>query len=494
MDCNKVNSNNIVEYVKKNIKYMDCVDLSIIDEETMFELFSVNLNVYSYFKAFLTPLQLEKLVKQFPFLIEHIYMPNKDLIKKAVKSDPNVLSVLFDNKFIKLSDDDIYELIKHDVSLLKFIPKKAQNIDLIKKICMINVDAYKYSNYYIEEIEDYIVENYPEKFELLKVIKEEYYTKLVYYEHSFFFNIMDKNLIDEIDYEKLFGKFPNVLRYIYDKIDDKYWIHAIKNDVTLLEVLPYNEKIIKEVLKYNGFAIKYLKNKTINDVLNAIKNNVLVLDYIDKKRNSLIDFAYKLDSIAIKYKNVYEMSFDELMDAIERNYEAIKYIPDDLQTEDMQMMVIEQSNGTIISYIKPKNENVVKYLLNFVPAYILSVANPTKDMYLIAFSKQPSLILKYNDFENFFDEEILKSVLFHDPMLIQYFSDPTKEMMLIAVENNPLALKYLTYQDYDIIYTALMKDPNVIKYVDRSKLTDDIIEMLYEKFPEYFDFEINKIN
>jgi translation elongation factor EF-1beta len=480
MNCAEVNLDNIVEYVKKNIKYLKCVDINEITEDIMFELFSVNLNVYSFLKPIITPKQLEKLIEKYPFLIEQIYMPNIDLIKKAVKSDPNVLSVVFNNKLIKITDDNIYNLVKNDVSLLKFVPKKYQTENLIKKLCEIDIEAYKYTNLYIEEIEEKIVNEYPEHYKLIKIMKTEYYPKLVYVNQSFFFNIIDNNLINEIDYKKLFERFPNLLKYIYDKIDRKYWVYAIIKDISLLEKVPYDESIIKEVIKYNGYAIKYLKVKTTNDIINAINNNVLALDYVQNKRKSFIDYAYKLNSIAIKYKNVYEMKKEELLDAVKRNYEAIKYIPNDLQTSDMQIIAIEGSKGNIISYLKPIDNSVIKYLLGYIPSYILSVENPTDDMYLIAFSKQPSLILQYDDFENKFSVDILKAVLFSDPSLIQYYKNPTKEMMLIAVENNPETLKYLDYQDYDILYTALSKDPSVIKYADKDKLTDDLIEMVYK--------------
>ena len=494
MDCSKVTIDNISEYVVKNIRYLSCIDLDKINKELMFKLFEINLNVYSYFKPYLTAKQLEELIEKFPFLIEKVYMPNFSLIKKAVKSEPNVLSVVFDNKYIKLTDDELFDLLKSDVRLLKFVPKKFQNENLVKRLCHIDIEAYKYSNYYIEEIEDYIVENYPDKYYLLKKMKDEYYIKLVYYNQSFFFNLLDKNLIDELDYEKLFERFPRTLRYIYNKIDKKYWIYAIKNDLSLLNFVPYDEKLIRKILKYNGKVIKYLKNKTVEDIIMAIDSNVLSLDYIEKKRKVYIDYAYKIDSIAIKYKNIREMSEDELFNAVKRNYNAIKYIPKDLQNEKMQIEAILDSNGEIINYITPVNNNVVMYILKFVPTYILSIKNPTTEMFLLAFSEQPSLILQYNDFENVFDTEILKTVIFNDPSLIQYFNDPTKELMLIAVSQDPFVLKYLNYQDYDIVKTALSVNPKAIKYVDKSLLTEDLIKMVYQLDPDVFKFIENDID
>ena len=173
---------------------------------------------------------------------------------------------------------------------------------------------------------------------------------------------------------------------------------------------------------------KYYKKKDLRTIKAALKLNVRALDYLEFPRQFLIDYAFKADGYALKYLR--DPTYDECLDAVKRNWMAIEFVPPEWKTKEIQLFALSGGGTDAIPNLgSPAHDDVVMQLLNLEPSYIFKVENPTSQMYQTAFKSEGSLILFYPNWNSFFGFDEISAALSQDGTILQHVTSKTKRLM-----------------------------------------------------------------
>ena len=142
------------------------------------------------------------------------------------------------------------------------------------------------------------------------------------------------------------------------------------------------------------------------------------MDYIPHPRQFLIDYAFAQDGLALKY--ITNPTYEQCLDAVKRNIEAIKYVPEIFKNNEIQLIALI-GGPEIIPYIgKPADNEVILQILRIDPSYIFKIEDPTEEMYKNAFAAAGRLIMFYPDWNEKFNADIIATAFNHDGTIFEF--------------------------------------------------------------------------
>lgn len=146
-------------------------------------------------------------------------------------------------------------------------------------------------------------------------------------------------------------------------------------------------------------------------------------------------------------------------------------LDEDEKTEDICMLAIKM-NSTNIKYV-PKKIKSNEFILSMIEKRwhtIMSIDNPTEEMYLLAISKYPWAIFYVSDkTEKMMIAAKKAHGLYKNTNMPQYYN-----AVLEYVKENGYSIQYVKkeFRTYELCKAALQKSPGAIKYIRKSLLEE----------------------
>jgi hypothetical protein len=491
-----------LNYYKKNPSHITA-DLA---EDLLLELIDTNASWFEYIKdnhtlelataayqkdpstfkyinrEILTPQFLEEVIENNPMMIQYVYMPSSELIKRALLKDLNVL------QYLRRIPEEIYLwLLPQNGLVLEHIQAGEQTEEMVRLAIHENYEAYKYSHIKTLEFDQYIISKDPSRMDLVSEYHPELIEAIIEYNPRYISKFFDmpeiitdeiKRRAIELDYQ-VYRLLPESM------IDMSLMKFAVEQELSLLDYMPYSQELIDHAINVNGLALQYVKKKDLRTIRRAIDNNVLALDFVEYPRQFLIDYAFKVDGYALKY--IENPTAEQMLDAVQRNGFAIEWIAPEDQTKAIQMYALAGAGTKAIPFIpNPADDEVTLQMIRLEPAYIFRIDEPTDAMYTTAFQTTGQLILFYPDWEDKFDDTIVASALTQDGTILEKVRDVTKTLVMAALDSFPSALQWVKYQDLEMAYKAVEADPRTLFFVDKNIMDEDLLNLALELDPEYF--------
>lgn len=423
---------------------------------------------------------LERVVSEYPVMVQHIYSPSPDIMKLALSRDLNVLPYI--EKYL---DEDMYEwLLAQNGLILEFIPAGKQTENMVMIALNENVISYQYAHIKTEATDTRLIELDPTKTAWLGKYWSSLATQLVAYNPKFitrFYNvpeiITDEIMKLAIDGEPmLYRTFPNPSLEV-----TKYAIDAY---VDILEYIPYDQEIIDYAISVNGLALKYVKKKDLKTIKDAIAQNVHALSYVEYPRDFLIDYAFSLDGTALRF--VVNPNYTQCLDAVKRNPLAIEFVPDELMTKELQLYALMGGVKIVPLITNPVDDEVILQILRTEPSYIFKIDEPTTEMFITAFGSEGRLILFYHRWNIIFNDDIITAALGHDGSILEFVKDKTKSFAMVAIDQFPPAIQWMEHQDIEMARLAINGDPRTLYFVNKDVLDEELLDLAIELDPDYF--------
>ena len=491
-----------LNYYKKNPTHIT----ADLDEDLLMELIDINASWFEYVKdnhtlelakkaynrdpstfkyinkTILTPQFLEEVIDANPMLIQYVYMPSYELIKRALLNDLNVL------QYLRKIPSDIYEwLLPQNGLVLEHIQAGEQTEELVRLAIHENIEAYKYAHIKNLEFDEYVISQDPKRIDLISGYHPELIGAIIEYNPRYISKFFDTpEIITEELKRRAIELDPQVFRILpKEMVDMDLMKFVVGIELDLMEFMPYSQELISYALGINGLALKYLKKKDLRSIRQAVYNDVRALDYIEYPRNFLIDYAFKLDGYALKYLT--DPSNDVIVDAVKRNGFALEFVPTEKQTKEIQMFALAGAGAKVIPYIKnPADDEVVLEMLRLEPAYIFKIPEPTKKMYQTAFGTTGQLMLFFPNWEDLFSDDIVSVALTQDGTILQQVRDMTKTLVMAALDSFPSAIQWVKYQDLDMAKKAVQADPKTLFFINRDIMDEELLALAMETDPDYF--------
>lgn len=206
-------------------------------------------------------------------------------------------------------------------------------------------------------------------------------------------------------------------------------IELVKNNGLLLQYLDEKSIIVcNTALENNGLALQYVPKDLIDQemCIKALSQNALALQFVPEKlmNDTIITFALFNNGLALKYvpDNLINKFYSE--EAIKNNPNALEFVKEIHQTEDMILSLVKK-DGLLLryAYMKSKEACVIAIKNNreagdYIPDYLIG------------------------------DNELIKLLMMEDllkqnGMLLKDFDNPSIEMCMIAIEQNGYAIMYV---------------------------------------------------
>jgi len=216
------------------------------------------------------------------------------------------------------------------------------------------------------------------------------------------------------------------------------------------------EKVQLEAVKLNVMAIQYINNPTENVQLEAVKKDGLAIRYIKNPTENVQLEAVKKDGLAIRYiKNPTEKV---QLEAVKKEGEAIQYIKN--PSEAVQLEAVKQ-RGTAIKYIKNPSEDVQLEAVKQDGGAIEHIKNPSEAVQLEAV-KQRGTAIKYIKNPS---EEMQLAAVKRGWLAISYIQNPSEEMQLEAVKQRGQAIRYIKNPSEAVQLEAVKQSGETIQYI-----------------------------
>lgn len=491
-----------LKYYKKNPHHIT----SDLNKDLLLELIDTNASWFEYIKdnqtlelaeaaykkdpttfkyvnrTILTPQFLEMVIDNTPLMIQYIYMPSIDLIKRALIKDLNVL------QHLKNIPTEIYLwLLSKNGLFLKHIQAGEQTEEIIRVAINENYESYKYAHIKNLEFDSYVISKNPKRIDLISDYHPELIEAIVEYNPRYISKFFDTpEIITEQLKRRAIELDPYVYRLLPENMKDLDLMkYTISIDLSLIEYMPYTQELLDYAIDINGLALQYIRKKDLRTIKKAITNNVLALDFVEYPRDFLINYAFNIDSYALKYMK--SPTYEQLVDVVKRNGNAIEWIPSNKQTKEIQMYALTGIGTKAIKYItNPIDDEVIMEMLRLEPAYIFKLENPTDEMYKTSFNVSGQMMLFFPNWETIFHDSVIAVALTQDGSILQQVKDKTKTLVLAALDSFPAALQWVKYQDLEMAYKAVEADPRTIFFVNRDIMDTDLLNKVLELEPDYF--------
>jgi len=421
---------------------------------------------------------LEEVIALNPSLIQYVYEPNDSLIKVALNADLNII-----NYFGNLNQTIYNWVLSKNGLMLSKIHPTLQNQEMVEIAIRQNIKAYEYAgfkNLYLDRI---AVEIDPSMVAFISDYHEELIEYILDYNPMFLIKFIGSTFLTESIIKSTILKNPEVYKFVPNPNMNLMKYSALL-DLSLMDIMPYNDELITYVLEQNGLALKYVRKKDLYTIKEAIKNNVLALQYVTNPRQHLIDYAFSLDGIAIQFvSNPTPLQYAW---AINNNGYAIEFVPHEYQTADLQLRALSKCGTKVLPFITPLSDVVALEILSIEPAYIFSISEPTEEMYVTAFETNGQLILFYEDWSTIFNNTILTATLSKDGTLLEHIENKTSSMITAAINNYPVSIQWVTHQTTEMAILAVEIDPRVLFYVQPEVMDEYLLSLAIEIDPDYF--------
>lgn len=206
-------------------------------------------------------------------------------------------------------------------------------------------------------------------------------------------------------------------------------IELVKNNGLLLQYLDEKSQLVcNTALENNGLALQYIPKNLIDQemCIKAISQNALALQFVPEKlmNETIITFALFKNGLALKFvpDNLKNNFYSE--EAMKNNPNALQFVKELHQTEDIILNAVEK-DGLLLRYAYMKSkEACVKAIKN----------NREAGNYI------PDYLINDNDLIKLL---MMEDLLKQNGMLLKDFDNPSIEMCKIAVEQNGYAIMYV---------------------------------------------------
>lgn len=273
------------------------------------------------------------------------------------------------------------------------------------------------------------------------------------------------------------------------KEDGEIIIEAVKNNIKILECVP--EKVKNErafalkLVSINGLAIYYLPDKFKDDfemVQQAVKNNSKALQFSSERlRNdrSIVLLAMQHDEQSLKYASERYRDDETLILPLIRNDGLfLQYASDRLKNDRDVVSCAVNNNVVAIKYASKELRNS-DIMLNAIKenCTLLEFASERlkdKESIIQEAIKTNSYVLKYASDRIKDNEEIVLQAIQKEGNALEYASDRLKNSIKIvsaAVMKNGLALKFASTElrnNEDIVMLATQNDDRALRYASDS--------------------------
>jgi len=210
-----------------------------------------------------------------------------------------------------------------------------------------------------------------------------------------------------------------------------------------------------------------------------LRKNPYVLEFIDEKDQTeeLCLIAVKLDSHCFQYAKKQNLLLCQI--AINDYCFNINYINEKVLSQkdilDLWKIAINK-DGYLISYTKQIPE-LIEYAIKIDPLNLKHIKNPSEKQCLDAIKKNPSCI---KHIKNLTKEMCLLAVSLDGSVFKYMTGELDYDILLTAINNNHLAVNYLTLteMDKDLCKVLCMVNPKCKKYILDEKIKRECKELL----------------
>lgn len=331
-------------------------------------------------------------------------------------------------------------------------------------------------------------------------------------------------------FENLIIKLPELIEYskiLSEKICDI----AIEYDARLIRFIPDNFQTIDRCLKaiqHNPISIKYIRNKTyemcslavlhntnmITEIPDEFKSNDLMMHiykhdikYITQFRNIpikiLLDLAYSRPNLLMNISTIkYHPELDKIITMIPNIISNIVDIPNEV----FMSLIKENKNLANFIDINILPNEIINELLVANPGLIVSIKNPSYDMWKLALTVDGMLIIHIDD--KILDINLMRIAINNDIRAFRLIKNQPDELCIEVIKKDPTQIQFIMNIDadlwkkivdiypegilhretitYDLCIYVLDKNPNLLKeIVIKLKLTPKIIKSFQDILTKY---------
>ncbi len=264
---------------------------------------------------------------------------------------------------------------------------------------------------------------------------------------------------------------PDLIMFVVKKelLTDHLCIDLIKANPKILEHIMLRREVTDEMyrqaLSHDGSYLQCIVKKTDNDCWCAVQNSPDNLQFVEQLQQSmyLVNNAVSRKGTALQY--VIDKKIDTCVLALQNDPMAIHFVPVDMVTEEMWIVVIIMD-----------------------PMMLLQAKAPTMNMWLTAIQKNPRMLshcsqqtdelclraVEINgdalEFVKFQTMEIKMAAIKKYPYAVRFAKPLTKELWMYAIRLEPKVLGYIPNQTVEMCLYAISKDRSSINlFQDKSK-------------------------
>lgn len=271
--------------------------------------------------------------------------------------------------------------------------------------------------------------------------------------------------------------YPDGLEYIEQQTDSICLTAVIVKGLTLKFVKKQNCDICNAAIDNDPMALEFAENQSTEAILKALIKNVRAFKFVKQKTDAAIKYAIEKDPDMIEYINDATTVFKyekEIANALKKKGEAIKHLPQYLQTREMcdnaldnDVYVIKHVNQNFLTEeqaikIVEKNETLLK-----------EITIQTPKICMASVKKYPFAIQHVHDQT----DELCMTAIDRNPNTIMHIKNQTGEMCMKAVSKDYYAMRYITTTDPDIIKFCCIIDPKCVYYVANSIIKAECVEL-----------------
>ena len=208
-----------------------------------------------------------------------------------------------------------------------------------------------------------------------------------------------------------------LIRYV-DNPDQTQCLTAVRqNGMALQYIVRPSEELCFEAYKKNKYAVQFIHNPSTMLQYAMVSQNTWCLQFLENPSEELCKMAIKKLPSSIRYLEKPSPALCGI--AVNLNGGVLKFIPENLRTEDMLFAALMKSGG-VLKYIRNPSEKMITYALTQDGLSLKHVKDPTYAQITLAV-RQNGLALQFVQQEK-----------------------QTPHLCVTACYSNPLAEKYIT--------------------------------------------------
>ena len=224
-----------------------------------------------------------------------------------------------------------------------------------------------------------------------------------------------------------------------------------------------------EVFKKHPDIAKQIKNPCKELQAEIIKDDPSYLRTINNPDAELLEAVVSTDGMLLSLcENPTPVLCDK---AVSNNGYALKYVPEELKTEDILIKAVEKTPKVVSLYITNPSDEVQMAAVRKDPTVVLLIKDPCVRAQMSAVAKQPDLILQMKNP----DYAVIKTAVEHSPKMIKKYQFEYPDLKENAIRQNPFIIKDIckpTIEEYDL---AISINPNVGRFVQRPVVENENI-------------------